>query len=231
LNYTRAVLLSHQEGTLKLIIGNKNYSSWSLRPWLLLSFHGVPFEEIRIPLDQDSTQATLARYTQAGKVPVLQDGGLTVWDSLAICEYISEQYLGGGGWPQEAQARAQARSCSAEMHSGFAELRNQMPMNCRASGRRVPMSPALQREVARIDRIWSEYRDAYADLGPWLFGEFSIADCMFAPVAFRFQTFGVELSDPAAQYMQFVLSNEKMYDWAEQARCEPETIETAEVGI
>ncbi len=216
---------------MNLIIGNKNYSSWSLRPWLLLSFHGVPFEEIRIPLDQDNTQALFARYTEAAKVPVLQDGDLTVWDSLAICEYISEQYLGGGGWPEEARARAIARSCSAEMHSGFSEIRSQLPMNCRASGRKVLVSPALARDVARIDQIWSKYREAYSDSGPWLFGEFSIADCMFAPVAFRFQTYGVKLSDAAAQYMQFVLNSGKMHEWAEQARTEPETIEMDEVGI
>ncbi|ANG63222.1 glutathione S-transferase [Marinobacterium aestuarii] len=216
---------------MNLIIGNKNYSSWSLRPWLLLSFHGVPFEEIRIPLDQDNTRAVLARYTDAGKVPVLQDGDLTVWDSLAICEYISEHYLGGGGWPGEARARAKARSCSAEMHSGFSQVRSQMPMNCRASGRKVVVSPALKRDIARIDQIWSECRETYSGLGPWLFGEFSIADCMFAPVAFRFHTYEVKLSDPAAQYMQFVLSHGKMYDWAEQARTEPETIEMEEVGI
>jgi len=144
---------------MKLVIGNKNYSSWSLRPWLLLSFHGVPFEEIRIPLDQADTHTTLSRYTEAGKVPVLQDGDFTVWDSLAICEYVSEKYLNDRGWPVDIRARAIARSCSAEMHSGFPEIRNQLPMNCRAKDRRVPSNPALEKEIARIDRIWSKQRE------------------------------------------------------------------------
>ena len=216
---------------MKLIIGNKNYSSWSLRPWLLLSFHEVPFEEVRIPLDQEDTYTTLAQYTEAGKVPVLQDDYLTVWDSLAICEYISEQYLGGEGWPRNIRARAEARSCSAEMHSGFPEIRGQLPMNCRASGRYVPLSADLEEEVARVERIWSKYRETYSSAGPWLFGEFSIADCMFAPVAIRFETYGINLSKPAAQYMQFVLNHEKMRKWIEHARVEREIIEIAEVGM
>ncbi|MCG6658757.1 glutathione S-transferase family protein [Halomonas campisalis] len=216
---------------MKLIIGNKNYSSWSMRPWLLLSHHGLPFEEVRIPLDQDDTHTTLAQYTEAGKVPVLQDGDLTVWDSLAICEYISEHYLEGRGWPGSVRARAEARSCSAEMHSGFPEIRGQLPMNCRASQRHVPLGEDLAAEVARMDRIWSRYRGIYAGAGPWLFGEFSIADCMFAPVASRFDTYGINLSETASQYMQCLLSHEKVLEWFEQARVEPETIEMAEVGI
>lgn len=216
---------------MKLVIGNKNYSSWSLRAWLLLSHHGVPFEEVRIPLDQDDTYTSLARYTEAGKVPVLQDGDLTVWDSMAICEYISEQYLEGRGWPSSVRARAEARSCSAEMHSSFPEIRGQLPMNCRASERRVSLSLDLEAEVARMDRIWAKYREIYSDLGPWLFGEFSIADCMFAPVASRFETYGIALSETASQYMRSLLSHEKVSVWVEQARAEPETIDMAEVGI
>ena len=173
---------------MKLVIGNKNYSSWSLRAWLLLAFHKVPFEEIRIPLRQESTRAAIARYTKAGKVPVLQDGELTIWDSLAICEYVSEQYLGGGGWPNTVQARAQARSCSAEMHSGFQEIRTHLPMNCRAVDRRIRLTPAIEKELARIDQIWSECRAEYATDGLWLFGVFSIAVCMFVPVGFAFHT-------------------------------------------
>ncbi|MEX0739037.1 MAG: glutathione S-transferase family protein [Pseudohongiella sp.] len=216
---------------MKLVIGNKNYSSWSLRSWLLLSHHELPFEEVRIPLDQDDTYTTLAKYTEAGKVPVLQDGNLTVWDSLAICEYISEQYLEGRGWPSSVRARAEARSCSAEMHSSFPAIRGQLPMNCRASQRHVSLSPDLAAEVVRMDRIWSKYREAYSRFGPWLFGEFSIADCMFAPVASRFETYGIGLSEMASQYMRCLLSHEKVQEWVEQARAEPETIEMAEVGI
>ena len=130
---------------MNLIIGNKNYSSWSLRPWLLLSAHGLPFKEVRIPLYQDDTHSALAQHTDAGKVPVLKDGDLSIWDSLAICEYISEQYLDGGGWPSSIRARAEAKSCSAEMHSGFSEIRSQLPMNCRATGRKVSFSADLER--------------------------------------------------------------------------------------
>lgn len=223
--------LDPEEENLKLVIGNKNYSSWSLRAWLLLSVHRIPFEEIRVPLDQADTHATLAHYTDAAKVPVLQDGDLTVWDSLAICEYISEQYLGGNGWPSAVGARAEARSCSAEMHSGFPGIRGRLPMNCRATGRRVPVDAALEEEIVRIDRIWSESRRAWSGTGPRLFGGFSIADCMFAPVACRFETYGISISDTAAQYMRFVLGHEAMGRWMQQAGAEPETIDVEEVGI
>jgi glutathione S-transferase len=197
---------------------------------LLLSVHELPFEEVRIPLRQDDTYTLLARYTEAGKVPVLIDDDLTVWDSMAISEYVSEQYLSGGGWPSAARARAEARSCSAEMHSGFPEIRGQLPMNCRATGRKVPLNAPLEKELARIDRIWSRCRETYAGAGPWLFGGFSIADCMFAPVALRFRTYGIELSKTAADYMDVVLDNEKMRQWIEQACAESEIIEMAEVG-
>lgn len=216
---------------LKLIIGNKNYSSWSLRAWLLLSSHRVPFEEVRVPLDQADTRRSLLHYTEAAKVPVLQDGDLTVRDSLAICEYVSEQYLQGGGWPSTVQARAEARSCSAEMHSGFPGIRGRLPMNCRATRRRIPLDTALEEEVARVDRIWSSSRETWSGGGPWLFGEFSIADCMFAPVACRFKTYGISISDTAAQYMRSILDHEAMGEWIQQARAEPETIDVEEVGI
>jgi glutathione S-transferase len=215
----------------ELVIGNKNYSSWSLRPWLLLSFHRLPFKEVRILLERDNTQTALTQHTDAGKVPVLKDGDLTTWDSLAICEYISEQYLDGRGWPSSVRARAEARSCSAEMHSGFPEVRGQLPMNCRAIGRKVLLNESLEREVARIDQIWSQYRESYSSAGPWLFGEFSIADCMFAPVASRFKTYGVEVSAVSTEYMHFVLDHELMREWVNQAHGEPETIDVSEVGI
>jgi glutathione S-transferase len=214
----------------KLIIGNKNYSSWSLRPWLFLTFNHLAFEEVRIPLYQETTDRVIAGYSEAGKVPVLQDGDLTVWDSLAICEYISEQYLAGEGWPEAVQDRAEARSCSAEMHSGFFEIRGKLPMNCRASGRRVPYTPALEKEVTRIDRIWSNYRHLHAPQGPWLFGRCCIADCMFAPVAVRFQTYGIMLSETATAYMKFILNTDQMQQWLAQAAAETETIASAEVG-
>ncbi|MEX2131126.1 MAG: glutathione S-transferase, partial [Pseudohongiellaceae bacterium] len=146
---------------MQLVIGNKNYSSWSLRPWLLLKEFSISFAEIRISLYAGEFQKVIRKYSQAGKVPVLIDSDILVWDSLAICEYISEKYLSGKGWPNDLNIRAQARSCSAEMHSGFITLRNRMPMNCRATQRSVALTPELQAEIQRIDQLWSELRSRY----------------------------------------------------------------------
>lgn len=218
------------ETMLKLVIGNKNYSSWSLRPWLLLVHHGVPFEEIRIPLYVPGAGEAIAKHSKAGKVPVLHDGELLVWDSLAILEYVSDRYLQGRGWPGDVETRAVARSCSAEMHSGFTALRSDMPMNCRATGRTVTISPELKANIARIDQLWQECRTRHDKEGPWLFGEFSIADCMFTPVVTRFNTYGVEPSPLSAQYMRQVLEHDGMQRWMEASRNEPEVIESAEKG-
>ena len=215
---------------MKLIIGNKNYSSWSLRPWFLMAAHDLKFEEVRIPLDQPDTSARIAQYNSAGKVPALIDDDLRVWDSLAICEYISEQYLNGKGWPADPAARAEARACSAEMHSGFPAIRGQMPMNCRAQGRKVPLTAALEKEIARIDSLWTGYCKAHSSTGPWLFGEFSIADCMFAPVASRFETYGVSLSDTARRYQQQILNHPAMQLWISHGRAETEVVEADEAG-
>lgn len=216
---------------MKLIIGNKNYSSWSLRPWLLLSVTGVEFEEIRIPLFTEHTRAALAEYTEAGKVPVLHDDGVVVWDSLAICEYVSERCLDGRGWPAGAADRAEARACCAEMHSGFFKLRECLPMNCRATGRKVPVTPGLAADIRRIDGMWSGLRRRHSGRGPWLFGEFSIADCMYAPVVSRFRTYGSELSPDCASYMEHVLGNEHLRRWYADAAAETETLEEEEVGL
>jgi glutathione S-transferase len=215
---------------MKLIIGNKNYSSWSLRAWLLLSIHEISFEEVNISLSRENTATEIAKYSEAGKVPVLHDNDLVIWDSLAICEYVSDRYLGGRGWPGEAKARAVARSCSAEMHSGFFVLRRQMPMNCRAVNRKVHITADLQREISRIDTLWSSLRNRYSAQGAWLFGEFSIADCMFAPVVFRFNTYNPVLSDISRKYMENVLAQPKIRLWLEQAKNETETIPGEEVG-
>ncbi len=216
---------------MKLIIGNKNYSSWSLRAWLFLAGNDIPFEEVRISLSTKNTSSDIAKYSAAGKVPILHDDGLVVWDSLAICEYVSERYLGGKGWPANLKDRAQARSCSAEMHSGFFTIRELLPMNCRAIDRKVPMTAELKKEISRIDILWTSLRSKHAALGPWLFGEFSIADCMFAPVVFRFTTYNVPVSENSSEYMKHVLSNQKVQQWLKQAKKEMETIEIAEVGM
>lgn len=215
---------------MKLVIGNKNYSSWSLRPWLLLSFHEVAFEEIRIALLADNYKQQIHEYSVAGFVPVLKDESTTVWDSLAICEYISECYLSGRGWPIDPHVRAQARSCSAEMHSGFANIRRDMPMNVRAMGRKIDMSPEIEKEVTRLDHMWADLRLRYSSQGPWLFGDFSIADCMFAPMVLRFHTYGVRRSDESNNYMETMLQHPALTRWTNEAKDETEVIELAEVG-
>ena len=216
---------------MKLFIGNKNYSSWSLRPWLLLATNDISFEEVRIPLYTEGTRSELEKYAPAGKVPVLQDEDIVVWDSLAICEYVSERYLGGKGWPADPASRAEARSCCAEMHSGFFAIRENMPMNCRARSRKVTISTELEMEISRIDDLWSGCRKKYSNYGPWLFGEFSIADCMFAPVVFRFITYDVSVSGLSKDYMNRVFEHPQAQLWLAQSKDEIETIDIAEVGI
>jgi len=215
---------------MKLIIGNKNYSSWSLRAWLLLSAFEVDFEEVKIYLNKQGTAEEIRKYNRAGKVPALEDEGLIVWDSLAICEYISETRLDNKGWPQDVEARALARSSCAEMHSGFLVLRERLPMNCRATGRSAEITPELAREIERIDSLWCSFRQRFMQHGDYLFGEFSIADCMFAPVVFRFMTYGVETSETSRAYIQTMMHHPKMQLWLEQAREEEEVILEEEVG-
>ena len=215
---------------MKLVIGNKNYSSWSLRAWLCLSANNIDFEEIRIPLDRPDTHKKLSEFTESAKVPVLHDEDLIIWDSLAICEYISDKYLANGGWPKSLEKRAEARAAAAEMHSGFFNLREEMPMNCRATKRSVEMTAGLSSDINRIDQLWSKLRVKHTPDGPWLVGQFSIADCMFAPVAFRFQTYGVAVSEIASAYMQTLLDHESMQRWLKQAMAETEVLEREEAG-
>ena len=194
---------------LKLVIGNKNYSSWSLRPWLQLRESGIPFEEVRIPLfSEGDWRREITSFTPAGKVPALMDGELAVWDSLAIMEYVREKEGKAIGWPTSPSARAVARAVSAEMHSGFAAVRSELPMNIRA---RVPHTPgelseACRADIARIDALWCNARQRYGVDGPWLFGRISIADLMFAPVATRFVTYGIAVSDEAQRFVDGVLA-------------------------
>jgi glutathione S-transferase len=213
-----------------LVIGNKNYSSWSLRPWLLLEHFGLAFNEVIIPLYQADSAEQIRHYSLAAKVPVLVDQDRHIWDSLAICEYVSEQYLAGRAWPTDITARAHARSVSAEMHSGFTALRQMMPMNCRASGRHIVLSVALEKDIQRISAIWSECRERYAAQGPWLFGEFSIADCMFAPVVWRFATYSVNVSPICQTYMTTMQNSQAMQKWLGAAVQEKWQIAESEVG-
>jgi glutathione S-transferase len=205
---------------LTLVIGNKNYSSWSLRPWILLKQLGVEFKERLLQLDTSEFKEEINRYSPAGRVPVLIAGEIKIWDSLAICEYIAE--LCGRGWPAAAPARAVARSVCAEMHSGFMNLRMEWPMNARARNRRTLMTPGLEADIDRIDEIWMDCRCRFGSTGgPWLFGEYSIADAMFAPVVLRFNTYRAQLSDTARWYMAAALENPALQEWISAAQIEP----------
>ncbi len=214
----------------RLIIGNKNYSSWSLRAWLVLKEAGIEFDEHRIVLDTDTTEREIAEFTEAGRVPVLQLGDLTVWDSLAIAETVAERWPEKQLWPADPDERAHARSISAEMHSGFPVLRDCMPMNCRAMGRMVPIPDELAVDMDRIIAIWAECHHHYGDRGGWLFGRFSIADAMFAPVVLRFRTYGINLPESAGFYPHRLLESKAMQDWLAAAECEVEVIPADEKG-
>tara|TARA_R110000782_G_scaffold175813_6_gene266906 strand:- start:293 stop:949 length:657 start_codon:yes stop_codon:yes gene_type:complete len=214
----------------KLVIGNKNYSSWSLRAWLLLREAGIDFEEQRIALDTPTTKRALTEVSEAGRVPVLLHDGMTVWDSMAIAETVAELWPDKHLWPVERDARAHARSISAEMHAGFAVLRAGMPMNCRAMGRKVPLPDELGAEIDRIISIWTDCRRQYGDKGEWLFGDFTIADAMFAPVVLRFRTYGINLPESACVYPRRLLQSEAMQEWLLAAESETEVIDNEEIG-
>lgn len=214
---------------LTLIIGNRNYSSWSLRPWLLMRHFGLDFTERRIALFTDTTDHALEPWFSDGKVPVLVDGDRVVWDSLAILEYLSEQHLAGRGWPAEAGARAVARAVSAEMHSSFASLREELPMNCRKRFCDLPRSAAAEHEIGRVKAIWRRCRSDYGSSGDWLFGDFSIADAMYAPVALRFFGYTVPLEGIEAAYVETVLAHPAVGAWRAAGAAEQEVIAMDEV--
>jgi glutathione S-transferase len=213
---------------LTLVIGNRNYSSWSLRAWLLLKHLGLEFEEIVIALDQPDTREQLESLSPSSRVPLLRHGDLRVWDSLAICEYAAE--LTGGGWPHAREARAVARSVCAEMHSGFPTLRSLWPMNARARNRHTVITAALEADIERIEEIWNDCRSRFGAGGDWLFGEYSVADAMYGPVVLRFNTYGARISQTARWYMATVLEDAYMQEWLQGARHEPWTIAAEEVG-
>ncbi|MDH3695611.1 MAG: glutathione S-transferase family protein [Gammaproteobacteria bacterium] len=215
---------------LTLVIGNKNYSSWSLRPWYLLKKFDIEFEEIRLVFDTPGFYSELKKYSLAGKVPVITDDGQSVWESLAICEYLAEKFSDKNMWPVDNTKRAHARSVSCEMISDFGALRNAMPMNCRASGRKVEIDKAVQKDIDRICTMWRECRDANAESGPWLFGKFSIADAMYAPVASRFRTYGLPLEHTQHDYIDTVLNDPVYQEWLADSKAEVEVVEHEEVG-
>lgn len=211
---------------MKLVIGNKNYSSWSLRPWLAMKMAGIEFTEERICLDQPDTKARILAVSSAGRVPVLVDDGLTVWDSLAICEYVNETYAAGRLWPAERAERARARSVVAEMHSGFTAVRGSMSMNIRArlpdKGAAALGRPEVAADVERITTLWTECLERSG--GPFLFGGFSIADAFYAPVLTRFRTYGVPLSGLLSAYSERIFALAPMAEWVAAAEAEIEDL-------
>ncbi|MFC5078007.1 Stringent starvation protein A [Vibrio thalassae] len=213
---------------MKLYIGNQNYSSWSLRAWLIFEQYQLEVEVEKLKLFSPEFYHTLNALTPTAKVPTLVDDETTVWESLAILEYINEQYLNNHCWPQDSTEKAKARAVSCEMHSGFLALRNELPMNCRAT-RHVTLSPEALKDIERIDILWSE--QMLENDGQWLFGDWSIADAMFAPVALRFQTYGIQLSELAQQYQQRVLNSSAIKAWLIQASHEQDIIVEDEAGV
>lgn len=217
---------------LKLVIANKLYSSWSMRPWLVAKAFGIPFEEIVIPLRQPDTSANITAISPAGKVPILIDGDLTVWDSLAIIEYLAETFPDKAIWPREKGARARARAISAEMHSGFQALRQACPMNFGKVFETPAMTDDLQAAIARIEDIFADaMARSSASGGPFLFGDFCAADAMFAPIVVRFSGYQVRVTPLTRRYMDTVQGHPAFQQWRTAALAEPWTIDAYEAGL
>ncbi|CAN93852.1 MULTISPECIES: glutathione S-transferase family protein [Sorangium] len=218
---------------LTLYLGNRTYSSWSLRAWLVLKQAGADFEEVVIPLQAPGTPTLeIQRYSPSGKVPALQHGVLTIWESLAIAEYAAELFPAAKLWPEARDARAVARSVSAEMASSFAALRTALPMNVRRKIQGVALTDAASQDIARVQAIWNDCRSRFGQGGEFLFGRFSVADAMYAPVATRFDTYGVELDAVSRRYVASILALPAMQAWIAKAREEPHIIEAYEaIGV
>ncbi len=212
-----------------LVVGNKNYSSWSLRGWLAARLAGIEFEEHLVRLSEPGSHAELLSHSPAAKVPILKHGARVVWDSLAIIEYLAEQRPQAGLWPADPDARALARSIAAEMHAGFAALRRHMPMNLRKHLPGRGQGPGVAADIARIDQIWQDCRRRFGAGGPFLFGEPCAADAMYAPVATRFRTYGVALAPLAQAYADAVLAWPAVLEWQAAALEEPWVLAEDEV--
>ena len=215
-------LAAAREPGLTLVIGNKNYSSWSMRPWVAMKAFNIPFTEVRVLLDQPDTSNNIARYTASGRVPVLLAGDMAIWDSLAICEYLAEQFPDKHMWPSDVAARALARSVCAEMHSSFSSLRTTMSMNIKGSYPGKGRTPATQADIGRISEIWEECLSRFGH-SEFLFGEFSIADAFFAPVVTRFKTYGVVLPPALSAYCERVRNHPAVDAWIAGALAETES--------
>lgn len=213
---------------LKLIIGNKNYSSWSFRPWIGLKVAGIPFDEEVISLYDEGSKAKILAQSPAGKVPILIDGDVRVWESLAILEYAAEKFSGFGFWPSDPAARAHARAISTEMHAGFVPLRSECGMNMWRPPAKRTLSADAQANLARVLEIWTQARATYGAGGPFLFGKFSAADAMYAPVVSRFETYAIDVSAPVKAYMQAMIALPAWQEWRRAALREPWVIPTFE---
>jgi glutathione S-transferase len=216
--------------TLKLVIGNKNYSSWSMRPWLALRAANIAFEEVFIALytDNKADKERILSFTRSGKVPALIDGDITVWDSLAIIEYAAERFPQAKLWPEDRATRAHARSISAEMHSGFMAIRSECAMNLHRPVRAVALSDDARANIARVQEIWVDCRKRYGKHGPFLFGSFSGADAMYAPVVYRFRTYAIDVAPEAKAYMDAMLTLPAVEEWTRAGLAETLRIERIE---
>ena len=216
---------------LQLVIGNRNYSSWSMRPWLALRANGVPFEEVFIPLYTGvADKNRILGFTGSGKVPALVDGDVTIWDSLAIIEYAAERFAETRLWPEDRASRAHARSISAEMHSGFAALRNECGMNLHRPVGAIALSDAARADIARVQQIWTDCRARHRKYGRFLFGAFGGADAMFAPVVHRFRTYAIEVAPEVRDYMDAMMSLPAFQEWTRAALAETLVIEKFETA-
>jgi glutathione S-transferase len=219
------------EMALKLVIGNKNYSSWSMRPWLALRANNIAFDEVFIPLyTGEADKQQILSFTHSGKVPALIDGDVTIWDSLSIIEYVAERFPETRLWPEDRARRAHARSISAEMHSGFAALRNECGMNLHRPIGAIPLSSDARANVARIQEIWIECRERYGKLGPYLFGSFGAADAMFAPVVHRFRTYAIAVAPEVRTYMDTMMSLPAFQEWTRAGLAETLVIDRFETA-
>jgi glutathione S-transferase len=213
-----------------LVIGNKNYSSWSLRPWLLMRQFGIAFDEVLLPLDTPEFHARIETYSPTRRVPALRVGEEVIWDSLAICEVVNERWLDGRGWPADVVVRAAARCAAAEMHSGFASLRAQLPMNCRRAANGYRWDADAQRDIDRVQSLWRDLRARFGAGDAFLCGDFGIVDAMFAPVCSRFRAYDVSMDATARAYVDAIHALPAMQAWLDAAFAESEHLPDSERG-
>ena len=206
--------------SLHLIIGNKNYSSWSFRPWLAMKVAGIEFDETVIPFDAADFKSRVTELGGSGRVPVLSDGDVRIWESLAIVEYLAEKFPAARLWPERPAARAHARAIASEMHAGFVSLRRHLPMNVARPVKFRELDAATAKDVVRVDAVWNECRRKYGADGAFLFGSFGAADAMFAPVVWRFHTYAVNVSATALGYMRAMMALPAWHEWENAARRE-----------